>query len=191
MSSRASHPSEPLAGRSSCISLTQLVVVLDGTIVNIALPAAQAELGALRRPPPVGRHRVRARLRRAAAARRPDRRLLGPQAHLPRRAWSASARHRVYGGPRADRHRAHHRPRAAGCVRRAARAGRPRAAHGHVPSGPRPQHRLRRVRHHRRSRRRGRARARRPAHRVRRLALVPARQRGLRGGRVRRRLFFR
>ena len=27
------------------LSLTQLVVVLDGTIVNIALPAAQAELG--------------------------------------------------------------------------------------------------------------------------------------------------
>ena len=45
-----------------------------------------------RRRPAVGRHRVHADLRRSAAARRPDRRLLGPQAHVHRRHASASPR---------------------------------------------------------------------------------------------------
>ena len=45
------------------LGLAQLMVVLDSTIVNIALPTAQTDLGVQQRRPSVGRHRVRARLR--------------------------------------------------------------------------------------------------------------------------------
>ena len=53
------------------LGLAQLMVILDATIVNIALPSAQAGARLLRREPAVDRHRLRAGLRRAAAARRP------------------------------------------------------------------------------------------------------------------------
>ena len=59
------------------IALAQLMVVLDATIVNIALPSAQKALRHLRRRPAVGHHRLHPGLRRPAAARRPDRRLFG------------------------------------------------------------------------------------------------------------------
>ena len=60
------------------ISIAQLMVVLDGTIVNIALPYIQADLGIQPGQPALGRHRLRAGLRRPAAARRPARRPLRP-----------------------------------------------------------------------------------------------------------------
>ena len=55
------------------ISVAQLMVVLDGTIVNIALPYIQADLDISQRQPALGGHRLRARLRQPAAARRPAR----------------------------------------------------------------------------------------------------------------------
>ena len=54
------------------IALAQLMVALDATIVNVALPTAQQVLGLRRRAPLVRRHGVHALLRRAAPARRQD-----------------------------------------------------------------------------------------------------------------------
>ena len=47
------------------LGIAQLMVVLDATIVNIALPSAQHALGFSNDIAPVGRHRLRARLRLA------------------------------------------------------------------------------------------------------------------------------
>jgi len=58
------------------------MVVLDVTIVNIALPSAQKALGLLERRAPVDRHGVRPLVRQPAAARRPPRRPDRPQARV-------------------------------------------------------------------------------------------------------------
>jgi hypothetical protein len=67
------------------VAIAQLMVVLDATIVNIALPSAQHALGF----PNSGRQWVVTAyapgLRRPAAARRPDRRLHRAQAGLHHR----------------------------------------------------------------------------------------------------------
>ena len=55
------------------ISVAQLMVVLDGTIVNIALPYIQSDLDISSANLTLGRHRLRAGLRQPAAARRPAR----------------------------------------------------------------------------------------------------------------------
>ena len=55
------------------VSIAQLMVVLDATVVNIALPSAQADLGFDNSAAAVDRHRVRARLRQPVAARRAGR----------------------------------------------------------------------------------------------------------------------
>ena len=60
------------------------MVVLDATVVNIALPTAQKALG-FSNDAGSGRHRLRARLRQSAAARRTPRRLLRAQARVHRR----------------------------------------------------------------------------------------------------------
>ena len=57
------------------IAIAQLMVVLDATIVNIALPTGPGATSHQRRQPAVGGHRVHPGLRRPPAARRPDRRL--------------------------------------------------------------------------------------------------------------------
>ena len=98
-STGAPHPRRWIA--LAVIAIAQLMVVLDATIVNIALPQAQADLGITDAEPAVGGHGVHAGVRRAAAARRPDRRLLGPQAHLHGRHDRLRARLR----PRRPRHR--------------------------------------------------------------------------------------
>ena len=70
------------------LGVAQLMVILDNTIVNIALPTAQHDLGLLQRRPAVDRHRLLAGLRQPPAPRRPDRRHLRPQAgphHRPGR----------------------------------------------------------------------------------------------------------
>ena len=61
------------------------MVVLDATVVNIALPVRPARPRLLQRRPPVGRHRLLARLRQPAAARRPPRPTCRPQADLHHR----------------------------------------------------------------------------------------------------------
>ncbi len=86
------------------LGLAQLMVVLDATIVNIALPSAQADLGFSDEQPAVDHHRLRARLRQPAAARRPDQRPVRPQARAASSACSASpSRRRSAAPPRASR----------------------------------------------------------------------------------------
>ena len=67
------------------VCFAQFMVVLDATIVNVALPSIQKDLGLSRGEPPVDRQRVHARLRRLPAARRPRRRPARPQAAVPLR----------------------------------------------------------------------------------------------------------
>ena len=67
-----------------------LMIVLDATIVNVALPSIQARPRLLAEQPRVGRQRVPDRVRRPAAARRPARRPDRPAARLPRSAWPSS-----------------------------------------------------------------------------------------------------
>ena len=98
------------------IAVAQLMVVLDASIVTIALPSAQHVAAHLHRQPPVDGDRLHPRLRRPVAARRPHRRLRGPQAHLHRR----PARLRRGVGPRRrGRQRPHalRGPRPPGCLR--------------------------------------------------------------------------
>ena len=158
------------------VALAQLMVVLDSTVVNIALPVRPAGPRILQRRPPVDRHRLLAGLRQPAAARRPDLRPDRPQARLHHRP------HRLRRGLGPGRGRrlvrdARRRPGAPGRVRRTAGAHRAgRADHDvHRSEGTRP-----RVRHLRRHRGSGRSRGPAPrwrAHRAVQLALEPLHQR--------------
>ena len=130
----------------------------------------------LQREPPVGRHRLRARVRQPAAARRPPRRPLRPQVDLHRRPDRLRRWPRRSAAP----------PRASACSSRA------RALQGAfgallAPSAlgaadddvHRPRRARQGVRHLRRDRRRrrgARPAARRDPHRVPVLALVPVRE---------------
>ena len=115
----------PVAGSSSpCSGIAQLMVVLDATIVNIALPTAQHALGLLRQRPAVDRHGLRAGLRQPAAARRPRRRHLRPQARLPDR--PGRLRRRVGGRRRRRRRSACSSPPAPSRARSARCSPRPR-----------------------------------------------------------------
>ena len=67
------------------IAVAQLMVVLDASIVTIALPSAQTLAAYLHRQPPVGHDRLHPGLRGPAAPGRPDRRLCRTQADLHRR----------------------------------------------------------------------------------------------------------
>ena len=98
------------------IAIAQLMIVLDGTVVNIALPTAQTGPRHLQRRPAVGDHRLHPRVRWPAAAGRPDRRLHRTQAHLHHRParLRCGVRARWCG---ADRAHAVRRPRAPGRVR--------------------------------------------------------------------------
>ena len=55
------------------IATAQLMVVLDSTVVNVALPHIQRALGFSGCWPGMGGQRIRPGVRRAAAARRPGR----------------------------------------------------------------------------------------------------------------------
>ena len=63
-----------------------LMIILDGTIVNVALPSIQSRPGLLAVQPGVGGQRLPDPVRRAAAAVRPARRPDRPQADVHRRA---------------------------------------------------------------------------------------------------------
>ena len=180
----AGAPPRRLGLALAVIATAQLMVVLDATIVNVALPHIQTALGFSGTQPGVGRQRVRAGVRRAAAARRPIRRPTGapPDLHLRHPAVLAGLAAR----------RVRHRPGLA--ARRAGRAGRRRrvrrahravADRGHLPRGAAAQPGDGRVRGDERGRRRGRPDRRRPAGPVPQLALGVLRQRADRpGGRV-------
>ena len=153
------------------IAMTVLLVILDATIVNIALPAVSADLeidaatqqwivtaytltfgGFLLLGGRIADFWGRKRTYLVGAGRL--RRRLGPRR------------------PGAERGDALRRPGPAGRLRRAARPGLARADHRAVHRHQGAGQGLRRLRRHRRWRLGGRAAARRRAHRVRRLALV-------------------
>ena len=81
------HHDRPAAERRSwwllvLLCVAQFMVVLDITVVNVALPSIGAALHVARRRSRLDRHRLRARRRRPAPARRPRRRPPRPAARL-------------------------------------------------------------------------------------------------------------
>ena len=111
------------------LGVAQLMVVLDATVVNIALPVRPARPRLLQRRPPVDRHRLLARLRQPAAARRPARRPVRPQVHLRRSASSASPLASAAGGAAHELRRCS--SRRAPCRACSARCSRPRRSRAH------------------------------------------------------------
>ena len=146
----------------------QFMVVLDVSVVNVALPSIGSDLQLQLLRLPVDGQRLRADERRPPAARRPDVRPLRPAPDVPHR---GDALHRRLAGQRPRRLRAHP-------DRRAGRPGRRRRdAHprGHVDRHddvrrPPARHRPRRLGHHRQHGHRRRRALRWPAHQRPRLA---------------------
>ena len=167
------------------LCVVQFMVVLDIAIVNVALPSIQIDLGFSQERPPVGHQRLRPRLRRVPAARRPGRRHAGPPPDLPRRDRRV---HRRLAARRAGlvRGLADRRPRLPGPRRGDHHAGRAVDPLHDVPRGPRAQHRARRLGRRRRLRCRGRRAARRRPHRRPQLGVDLLRQRPGRRRRLRR-----
>ena len=152
-----------------------LMIVLDVTVVNVALPSIQDDLGFSPVEPRLGRQRLPDRLRRSAAARRALRRPHRPQDHLhdrPRhlhRGLAAVRRGAEPGG-------AGRRPLHPGRGRRDDLGGHPRHDRDDVPRAARPGEGDRRLRLRRLRRRLDRAAGRRRPHRVDQLALDLLRQ---------------
>ena len=67
-------PIAPAGSRCSCCASAMLMIVLDATVVNVALPSIQERPRLLAVEPRLGRQRVPDRVRRPAAAGRPARR---------------------------------------------------------------------------------------------------------------------
>ena len=167
------------------LAAAQLMIILDASIVNIALPVGAGGPRHQQRRPAVDGDGLHPGLRRPAAARWPDRRLHRPQAHLHHR--SARLRRRLRARwARAQPGAAVRRARPAGCLRGPDGAGRAVHRHRHVHRAEGARQGVRRVRRARRWRRRDRPDRRRRAHRVRLVALVPRRQRADRPDRGRR-----
>ena len=80
------------------LSASLLVIGLDNTILNVALPTLEHDLGAVQLAAAVDRRRLHARLRRPAAHRRRARRPLRPQARAHAR--SGHLRPRLGRSPR-------------------------------------------------------------------------------------------
>ena len=76
----------------SCAASAQFMVILDVSIVNVALPSIRERPRLLGHRPAVGRQRLHADLRRLPAARRPRRRPARPARGLRRRAAAVRAR---------------------------------------------------------------------------------------------------
>ena len=165
--------------------VAQFVIVLDVTIVAIALPAIQADLGFSTAALGLGDHGLHAGLRRLPAGRRaagrPDRApahvRARPGACSPPRRWPADSRRaRRSCSPRAP-------PRAS--ARRSSRRPRSRSSRRARPEGPCPRPRARLVDGGRGRRRRLRVGARRNPERAVRLALgVPRQRPAVRGRRA-------
>ena len=158
------------------IAVAQLMVVLDASVVIIALPSAQRALHISTANREVDADRLHAGLCRVAASRWPHRRLLRAQAHVRDQPDRLRGRLRA-GRPGAERRHALQRPGPAGRLRRGDGSGRPLAVDGrlHRAQGTRPC--LRRLRRHCRRRRGHRPHPRRLPDRVRLVALDTAHQR--------------
>ena len=100
------------------VSFGLFMIMLDNTVVNVALPSIQRDLGIVALRARVGRHRLRAHVRRAHADGRQARRPARPAAHVRRRPRRL---HRRVARVRARRQRRH-------ADRRARRPGRRRGA---------------------------------------------------------------
>ena len=150
------------------LALAQLMVILDISAVNVALPDLAADLNIARRRPRLDHHELLARLRQPAAARRPGRGPARAPARLPHRARRL---HRLLAGFGAGRRRRRllRRTRRPGSGCGDAVAGRAVHHHHHLP-GPGSREGARRVGCRRRRRRRDWRPARRHADRARRLA---------------------
>ena len=152
------------------------MIVLDASVVIVALPSAQRCAAHLPGRPAVGHERVHARLRQPAASRRPDRRLPRTPTDVHRR--PARVRGRFCAGRAGpgsgDAVRS---PGAARRVRRHHGARRVVAADRHLHRSPRAGPRLRRLRRHRGWRRGYRVGPRRHLDAVGVVALDPADQR--------------
>ena len=109
-----------------------LMIILDQTIVNVALPSIQTRPALLAVEPGVGRQRVPDRVRRPAAARRTARRPDRPPADLPRRADGVHAGLAAL-RPRRQPGAADRRPVRAGHRRRDDLGGDPRDDRDDVP----------------------------------------------------------
>ncbi len=168
------------------VSIAQLMVVLDATVVNIALPSAQTDLG-------FGDSQRQWIVTAYALA-------FGSLLLLGGRVGDLVGRKRIFlialvafaiaSGARRGRavlRRARRGARDPGCRRRHAGPGCAGNARHDLHRPARTRQGVRRVRHGRRRRRRRRAHPRRHPHPVPVLALVHVRQRVLRRGRVRRR----
>ena len=162
--------------------VAQLMVILDITAVNIAMPSLARDLQHQRRDDQLDDHRLFARLRQPAAARRPRRRPARPPAHVPHRprhlhGLVARVGDGGFGG------RALRFPRRPGPRRRDAVPGSPFDHHQQLPR-PGTREGARGLGRGRRRRRRARRPRRRRAYRGRRLAAdllrQPARRRGTR-----------
>ena len=159
------------------VGLAQLMVVLDATIVNIALPSAQRALGfsIADRQWVVTAYSLAFGGLLLLGGRLSD--LVGQAADADHR--PGGLRRGLGGGRRGDRVRdAGDRPRRAGGVRRDAGPGRAVHADHDVHRPGRARQGVRRLRRHRRRGRGGGAAAGRGADRVPVLAVVPVRQRG-------------
>ena len=152
------------------------MVVLDATIVNIALPSAQQDLGFSDDSPPVDRHRVRARLRLAcccsAAASATSSAASGPSSA----ACSASPAPRPSAAPRSSSACSSPPAPLQGVFGALLAPVGAVAADDHVHRPARARQGVRHLRRDRRRRRRRRPAARRHPHRVAVVALVPVRE---------------
>ena len=157
------------------IGIAQLMIVLDLTIVNIALPSAQEDLGFS--------NDARQWVITAYALAFGSLLLLGGKlGDLFGRKWAfvggllGFAAASAVGGAAGSFGVLVARARRAGRLRRAARAVRARAARDHLHRPGRARQGVRHLRRDRRRRLRDRPAARRDPHRVARLALVPVRE---------------
>ncbi len=158
------------------LAAAQLMIILDASIVNIALPVGAGGPRHQQRRPAVDGDGVHAGLRCAAAAGWADRRLHRPQAHLHHR--PDRVRRRLGDRwTRAQPGAAVRRTRPPGCLRGSDGARCPVHRDGHVHRAEGARQGVRRVRCAGRRRCRDRPDRRRPAHGVRLVALVPRRQR--------------
>ena len=167
------------------VALAQLMVVLDATIVNIALPSAQHALhfSNIERQWVVTAYALAFGSLLLLGGRLTD--LIGRKATFIAGLIGFAGASAVGGRGEQLRH-ARRGPRLPGRLRRAAGPGRAVPADHHVRGHEGPGQGVRRLRRHRRRRRRGRPAARRAADPVPDLALVPVRQPRLRRDRVRR-----
>ena len=164
------------------VCLAQFMVILDATIVNIALPTIQQDLDFSQADLQWVDQQLHAVLRRLPAARRPRGGHLRPQADLHRRHDPVQRRQPAQ-RPRPERRAADRLPRAAGPRRRARLPRRAVDHHHDLPRGPGTHQGARRLERDRGRRRRDRPAARRHPHRGAELGVDLLRQRADRRGR--------